>query len=73
MGGFDFSVITNNWEYLAKGLRYTVQVNGRPVAVASAALSGDSTVLLLLPRGAVQKGDAVSSIAHVVGKEEVEE
>ena len=26
MGGFDFSVITANWEYLAKGLRYTVQV-----------------------------------------------
>ncbi len=26
MGGFDFSVITQNWEYLAKGLRYTVQV-----------------------------------------------
>ncbi len=24
--GFDFSVITANWEYLAKGLRYTVQV-----------------------------------------------
>jgi glutamate/aspartate transport system permease protein len=26
MGGFDFTVITHNWEYLAKGLRYTVQV-----------------------------------------------
>jgi glutamate/aspartate transport system permease protein len=26
MNGFDFSVITQNWEYLAKGLRYTVQV-----------------------------------------------
>ena len=26
MSGFDFSVITANWEYLAKGLRYTVQV-----------------------------------------------
>ncbi len=26
MGGFDFSVITQNWVYLAKGLRYTVQV-----------------------------------------------
>ena len=26
MGGFDFTVITANWEYLAKGLRYTVQV-----------------------------------------------
>ena len=26
MGGFDFTVITSNWEYLAKGLRYTVQV-----------------------------------------------
>jgi len=26
MGGFDFTVITANWEFLAKGLRYTVQV-----------------------------------------------
>ena len=26
MTGFDFTVITANWEYLAKGLRYTVQV-----------------------------------------------
>ena len=26
MGGFDFTVITANWAYLAKGLRYTVQV-----------------------------------------------
>ncbi len=26
MGGFDLSVIVHNWEYLAKGLRYTVQV-----------------------------------------------
>jgi glutamate/aspartate transport system permease protein len=26
MSGFDFSVITANWVYLAKGLRYTVQV-----------------------------------------------
>jgi len=26
MSGFDFAVITANWEYLAKGLRYTVQV-----------------------------------------------
>ena len=26
MSGFDFSVITHNWEYLAHGLRYTVQV-----------------------------------------------
>ena len=26
MGGFDFSVITHNWEYLARGLRYTIQV-----------------------------------------------
>jgi glutamate/aspartate transport system permease protein len=26
MGGFDFTVITANWEFLLKGLRYTVQV-----------------------------------------------
>ena len=26
MSSFDFSVITNNWAYLAKGLRYTFQV-----------------------------------------------
>jgi glutamate/aspartate transport system permease protein len=26
MGGFDFSVIAANWGFLAKGLRYTVQV-----------------------------------------------
>ena len=44
MGGFDFSVITANWEYLAKGLRYTVQVT--LVAMAGGIVLG--TILAMM-------------------------
>ena len=44
MGGFDFTVITANWEYLAKGLRYTVQVT--LVAMAGGIVLG--TILAMM-------------------------
>ena len=44
MSGFDFSVITANWEYLAKGLRYTVQVT--LVAMAGGIVLG--TILAMM-------------------------
>jgi glutamate/aspartate transport system permease protein len=44
MSDFDFSVITANWEYLAKGLRYTVQVT--LVAMAGGIVLG--TILAMM-------------------------
>ena len=52
MGDFDFGVITSNWQFLAEGLRYTVQVT--LTAMVGGIVLG--TILALMRLSSTDKG-----------------